>query len=311
MNAPASAITANRDGLVGAGCAIGAFGIWGAFPLYFKAVATVPAAEVLAHRIVWSVLWVGLLLCATRQWPGVRRALQGRHTLLALVGSSLLIATNWLVFIWAVAHDRVLEASLGYYITPLVSVLLGRIALGERLWRMQWVAVLCAAVGVGWMLLDLGVLPWVSLVVATSFGGYGLMRKLIAVNAIPGLFLETLVIGPIALGYLVFLRAGGSGMFGRGVELDVLLAAAGLVTALPLILYAQGVRRLRLASVGLFQYITPTGQMMLAVFVFGEVFTDTHAITFGCIWLALALYSASAWQTRNQRPCVRQPTAGE
>lgn len=280
---------------VGAACALGAFGLWGVFPLYFKAVAVVPPPEVLAHRILWSVVWVAALLWLLGQWPEVRRALISRSTAARLLLSAVLIAVNWLVFIWAVANDRVLEASLGYFITPLVSVLLGRLVLGETLSTLQLVAVALAAVGVGYMLFDLGQLPWVSLLLAATFGSYGLARKTTAVAAAPGLFVETLLLAPLALAFLVWL--GPDGSFGRhDPSLDLLLVAAGLVTAAPLILFVQAARRLRLASVGLFQYITPTCQMLLAVFVFNEVFTRGHAITFGCIWVGLALYSYSAWQ---------------
>jgi len=291
--------------LAGPGYAVSAFGLWGLFPLYFKAVASVPAPEVLAHRILWSVVWVAALLWLLRQWPEVRRALADRHVAARLLLSAVLIAVNWLVFIWAVAQERVLEASLGYFITPLVSVLLGRLVLAERLTLLQALAVVLAAAGVGWMLVDLGKLPWVSLALAATFGSYGLARKTTAVAAAPGLFVETLLLAPVAAGFLLWL--GADGTFGRtGAGMDLLLAAAGLVTAAPLILFAQAARRLRLASVGLFQYITPTCQMLLAVFAFGEVFTRGHAVTFGCIWLGLALYSYSAWKGMGARvPPVR------
>lgn len=306
MSASAPAAADQARTLGGVAYALGAFGLWGLFPLYFHAVASVPALEVLAHRVVWSVLCVALMLSAWRQWPSVRRAFAERRTLLALAGSSLLIAGNWLVFIWAVAQERVLEASLGYYITPLVSVLFGRLFLGERLHRLQWIAVVLAGVGVGTMLLRLGTPPWVSLALAATFSGYGLTRKLVAVGAIPGLFIETLLLAPLAALYLVVLTGSGEASFGcGGMGMDLLLVAAGVVTATPLIFYAQAVRRLRLASVGLFQYITPTAQMLLAVLVFDELFTATHGITFACIWLALALYSASAWQGRERPPAVR------
>lgn len=307
MSAGAAAALPRGHTLAGAGYALGAFGLWGAFPLYFKAVAAVPAPEVLAHRVVWSVFWVALLLFAVRQWPAVRAALGRRRTLGMLTLSSLLIAGNWLIFIWAVAHDRVLEASLGYFITPLVSVLLGRLVLAERLDRLQWLAVALAALGVAWTLVGLGALPWVSLGLAATFGSYGLARKVIDVGAIPGLFVETLVIGPLALAWLLWLGWHGAGAFGAGgVGFDLLLVAAGLVTATPLILFAQAARRLRLASVGLFQYIVPTAQMLLAVLAFGEAFTPDHAVTFGLIWAGLALYTASAWRGRGGPAPVRE-----
>lgn len=311
MSVRASAAGSDAGRLSGVAYALGAFGLWGAFPLYFHAVAAVPAAEILAHRVVWSVVCVAAMLAVWRQWPAVRPALRDRRVLLALAGSSLLIGANWFVFIWAVAEGRVLEASLGYYITPLVSVLIGRLVLGERLWRVQWLAVGVAAAGVGYMLVRAGALPWVSLALAATFSAYGLVRKMVAVGALPGLFVETLLLAPLALGYLVLLTAGGEASFGRlGIGMDLLLAAAGLVTATPLLFYTQAVRRLRLASVGLFQYLTPTCQMLLAVLVFGEAFTATHAVTFGCIWLALALYSGSAWQGRDVPSPIRTRPGG-
>lgn len=307
MSVQASSQAVDRGTLVGSAYAFGAFAFWGGAPLYFKAVSDVPAFEVLAHRVVWSVLCVALLILIVGQWQAVRRALSDRRTLGPLVLSALLISLNWLVFIWAVAQDRVLDASLGYYITPLISVLLGRLVLGERLWRVQWIAVALAAFGVGYMLVALGVLPWVSLLLGTTFGAYGLTRKLVNVGAMPGLFIETLLVAPLALAYLLMIGFGSGGTFGsEGIRMDVLLIAAGLITATPLILYAQGVRRLRLASIGLFQYIAPTGQMLLAVFVFGEQFTSTHFVTFACIWVALFLYSASAWIGRARaQPVLR------
>jgi len=291
-----------RTPLAGAGYALGAFGLWGAFPLYFKAVASVPATEVLGHRVVWSVAWVAVLLTVLRQWPAVRAVARDWRTLGMLAVSALLISCNWLIFIWAVAHDHVLQASLGYFITPLVSVLLGRIVLSESLSRQQWAAVGVAGAGVLWMLVGVGSVPWISLGLAATFGSYGLARKVIAVGSVPGLFIETALLAPLALGYLVVLGVEGTGRFGSGdVGFDLLLAAAGLVTAAPLILFAQAARRLRLASVGLFQYLTPTCQMLLAVLLFGEPFTSGQVITFACIWVALALYSTSAWRRRGGR----------
>lgn len=292
----------------GVAYALSAFGLWGLFPLYFKAVAAVPAPEVLAHRIVWSVVFVGALLAVFGQWRAVGDALRDGRMRWRLLVSSLLISANWLIFIWAIANARALEASLGYFITPLVSVLLGRLVLGERLAPVQWLAIALAAAGVTWMLVGVGVVPWVALGLAASFGSYGLVRKVADVPAMPALFVETLIVMPPALAWLAWLALEGTGRFGAGgLGFDLLLAAAGLVTATPLILFGQATRRLRLASVGLFQYIVPTMQMLLAVFAFGEPFTPDHAITFACIWVGLALYSGSAWGGRAGR---RAPAGG-
>ncbi len=283
-----------RERRAGIGYALGAFGLWGLFPLYFKAVAAVPANEVLAHRIVWSTVCVGALLWLLRQWPAVRTLALERVSRRRLVVSALLIACNWLIFIWAVANERVLQASLGYFVTPLVSVLLGRLVLGEHLHGRQWAAVGLAGVGVSWLLIGLGVVPWVALGLAASFGGYGLVRKIADVRAIPGLFVEMMMLAPAALAWLVWLALRGQGHLGaQGLSLDVLLMAAGVVTATPMILFGQATRRLRLAAVGLLQYIVPTMQMLLALLAFGEAFTVHHAVAFGCIWTALTLYSTS------------------
>ncbi len=287
-----------RDGRAGIGYALGAFGLWGLFPLYFKAVAAVPATEVLAHRIVWSAVCVGALLWLVRQWPAVRALALEPVNRRRLVGSAVLIGCNWLIFIWAVANERVLQASLGYFVTPLVSVLLGRLVLGEHLYRRQWAAVALAGAGVTWLLIGLGVFPWVALGLAASFGGYGLVRKIADVRAIPGLFVEMTMLAPAALAWLLWLGFRGQGHLGtQGLGFDLLLMAAGIVTATPMILFGQATRRLRLAAVGLLQYIVPTMQMLLALLAFGEPFTVHHAVTFGCIWTALALYSSS-----RQRP---------
>lgn len=282
----------DRTALHGVLYAFAGLGIWGAIPLYFKAVSSVPPLEVLAHRVVWSVLVTGLLLTVLRSWPVVRAVARERRAMLVLAASTLAIAVNWLVFIWAVGNDRVLHASLGYYINPLVSVLFGMALLRERLTRWQWAAVILAAAGVGNMVFRLDVFPWVSLTVATSFAIYGLLRKLVQVEAVAGLFVETLIAAPLALGYLVAVAVAGDGAMGsRGLPFDALLAASGLATAVPLICFVQAALRLRLSTLGLLQYITPTGQFLCAVLVFGERFTFVHAITFGFIWTALVVYS--------------------
>jgi chloramphenicol-sensitive protein RarD len=294
-----SASSHNGNGsTAGIAYALGAFGLWGLFPLYFKAVAVVPATEVLAHRIVWSALCVAALLCVLGRWATVGTLARQATVRQRLLVSALLIGANWLVFIWAVAHDRVLQASLGYFVTPLVSVVLGALVLGERLQARQWLAVALAGAGVAWMLAAVGVVPWVALTLAISFSSYGLTRKLADVPAIPGLFVETAILAPVAIAWLAWLAAQGQGHLGRfGLGFDLLLMAAGVVTATPLILFGQATRRLRLASVGLFQYLVPTTQMLLAVFAFGEAFTRNHAVTFGCIWAGLALY---AWTSQRE-----------
>lgn len=287
----------------GVGLAIASFSLWGGLPLYFKAVEMLPPIEILGHRVVWSLFWTALLLTVVAQWREVRAVLADRRMLVTLTGSALIISVNWLIYIWAVANDRVLEASLGYFITPLFNVIMGRVFLGETLGRVQGAAVGLAAVGVGWMLWQVGVVPWVALSLGALFASYGLVRKMAPVGAPTGLFVETALLTPLAVLYLAWLAWQGVGAMGTvSLAFDGLLVAAGLVTAAPLILFAAAARRLRLSTVGLLFYMTPTIQMLLAVFVFGEPFTVDHAVTFGCIWTALALYSGrSLYQHRMER----------
>ncbi|TVR83593.1 MAG: EamA family transporter RarD [Rhodospirillales bacterium] len=274
--------------------ALGAFAIWGLFPLYFKALSSVPAVEVLAHRVVWSVVFTGLLLTAWRHWRRVAVALADRRVLASLAASAAVITVNWGVFIWAVAANRVLEASLGYYINPLVSVALGVVVLRERLRGLQWAAVAMATAAVAYEVVGLGRVPWISLTLAVSFGLYGLIRKTAAVDPLTGLFVETLIVSPVALGYLLLLGATGTGAFATGSGATTgLLALAGVVTALPLLLFVAGARRIRLSSLGLLQYLVPTLHFLLAVAVFGEALTPDRLVTFVGIWIALALYSAA------------------
>jgi chloramphenicol-sensitive protein RarD len=279
----------------GAVLAFAAFLLWGLFPIYFKQVASVPAVEMLANRVVWSLLFVSGLLTVIRGWPAVLAVFTNRRLVAILTLSAVVISVNWGVFIWAIAHERVLESSLGYFINPLVSVLFGVVVLRERLRPPQWAAVALAAAGVGYRVVGLGDFPLVALTLAFTFGFYGLIRKMAAVDAFSGLFVETLILSPVALAYLGWLAASGEAAFGRGDwQLDLLIAASGVITALPLILFVAGAKRIRLSTLGLLQYIVPTGHFVLAVFVYGEPFTSGNLITFGCIWAALALYSLAS-----------------
>lgn len=283
-----------HDARAGALAAFGAFLCWGLFGLYFKALGSLPAAEVLAHRVLGGAVFALVLLAAIGGLRDVRPVLADRSTLLRLGGSAVAIAVNWGVFVWAVAHGRALEASLGYYIYPLVSVLLGRLLLGEHLSRRQWGAVALVAVGVGWQVSHGAGVPWVALILAVSFGAYGLLRKTIAVPALAGLLVETVWLIPLALAYLL-IQGGGEALHAGSGTL-ALLALAGPVTAVPLALFAYGARRLRLSTIGLMMYMNPTVQMVVAVFALGETFTPAHAVTFGAIWIGVALY---AWPGRS------------
>ena len=292
-----------HEARTGALFALGAFAIWSGFPLYFKLVAAIPASEVLGHRILWSLLFVALLLGLRGHWRGVREALTTPSLRRRLALSALLISVNWLVFIWAIANDHVLDASLGYFINPLVNVVLGVLLLGERLRRLQWLAVTLALAGVANLVWQHGSLPWIALTLAFSFGSYGLVRKQTSTDALSALFVETLLLVPLALGYLAFLDLAGHGHFLRGPFVDDgLLLLAGVLTALPLLLFGGAARRLRLSTLGLLQYTVPTGHFLLAVFAFGEPFTAVHAVTFGVIWLALALYTIDLLRARPPAP---------
>ncbi len=277
-----------------AGVAYGlaAFLSWGVLPLYFKAVAAVPSLEVLAHRMVWSLGFLLVLTLARGRWAAFTDLFRNRRTQLTLIVTTGLIATNWGVFIWAVANGRLVEASLGYFITPLINVVLGFVFLRERLRPLQIVAVVLAAGGIVWMTSHLGHLPLISMTLAVSFGVYGLLRKQVPASGIQGLTAETLMLSPVAIVWMLWRWRQGELVFLHGTaRLDGLLLAAGVITALPLIWFAEGARRLRLATMGFLQYLAPSFQLLLAVAVFGEPFTRDHAVSFGLIWVALALYT--------------------
>ena len=277
---------------------LAAYFIWGFFPLYFKGVAHIPPLEVLAHRCAWSLVTLVVFLAATGGWGKVRAALGEPRTLLTLCATTLLIATNWFVFLFAVAHDEVLQSSFGYFVNPLVSVLLGFLFLRERLRRAQVASVACAGAGVLVLAFHHGAPPWIALVLAITFALYGLLRKVVPVDPLTGLSVETILLFPAAAGYLVYLGATGKGAFpSPSVRDDILLPLAGVVTAVPLLWFAAAARRLRLATVGFMQYITPTLHFLLAILAFGEPFSRTELASFACIWAGLALYSWDALRT--------------
>lgn len=288
-----------REARIGAACAVSAYAIWGLVPLYFKAVAAVSAFEIIAHRVLWSLLLLAVILLVMRNRSGFA-LLRERPWLWARVGAAAFFVTaNWLIFVWAVNAGRVLETSLGYYVNPLVSVLFAFLFLGERLRRVQWLALALAAAGVLNQVVLLGYLPWVSLALAFTFASYGLLRKRIPLDAVSGLFFETLLAAPLALAYLAYLAAAGRLGFARGdLGLDLLVAASGVVTAVPLMLFAAGARRLPLTTMGFLQYLAPTLTFLLAVFVFGELFAPAQLLTFLLIWAGLALYSVDLLRRR-------------
>ena len=274
-----------------------AFVWWGLFPLYFRLVTTVGAAEVLAHRVVWCLVFLAVLLSWRRQWGWLAQVLRRPKVLAAFAASALLIGANWLTYIWAVLHGHVLESSLGYFITPLVNVLLGMSLLHERLRRTQWVALAIAALGVLWLTVQAGRPPWIALALAITFGAYGLMRKIAALGALEGLTLETLLLAPLALLVLgIGIRDGSASFPAPDLLTNLWMIALGPITAVPLLLFAAGARRLSMATLGIVQYIGPSIQFALGVTVFHEPFSATRLLGFGCIWLALVIYSLDGWR---------------
>jgi chloramphenicol-sensitive protein RarD len=277
--------------------AILAFVIWGLFPLYFRQVASVPSLEVVLHRSVWSLLFVVGVLAMLRRF-GWMRELASRPRRLGLFAlSALLLSGNWLVYVFAVQAGHVIEASLGYFINPIVNVLLGVLVLHERLRRAQWLAVVLAATGVLWLTVLAGRPPWIALTLAISFGLYGLMRKTASLGALEGLALETMLLAPLVVPLLAWWTLRGSGAMARGdLVLDAWLVIGGPLTALPLLLFAAGARRLPLTTVGLLQYLSPTIQLALGVWIFGEPFDRARLVGFAFIWSALALYTLDGWR---------------
>ena len=298
--AAADARAADQRRLVGVACALGAFLLWGFAPIYFKAVAAVPPLEVLAHRVVWTVVLLGLVLALLGRSTLFVTELRRLNRLWIYLLSTTLIAGNWLVFIWAVANDHLLQASLGYYINPLVTIALGVIFLAERLNRWQWAAVGLATAGVAVLIVGYGEVPWVSLALAFSFGFYSLIRKRFGVDPLVGLQIETLLLVPLGLVYLAAAGLGGTGSFvSGGWTLSLLLLASGLVTASPLILFMYGAQRLTLSTIGIMQYLAPSLHFVLAVAVYGEVLSEGHLVTFAAIWLGLACYTGDAMVRRR------------
>ncbi|MGY2127196.1 EamA family transporter RarD [Blastococcus sp. SYSU DS0617] len=278
---------------LGVVCGLAAYSMWGLFPLYFPLLEPAGGVEIVAHRVIWSLLFVALLLTAVRRWGHVRAAVADRRTVLVLAGAALLIAANWLIFVYGVNSGHVVETSLGYFINPLVSVLLGVVVFGERLRRLQWAAVAIAAVAVAVLTVDYGRPPWIALGLAASFGLYGLMKKLVRVEAAPGLLVETALVTVPAIALLTVLHADGAGTFGNaGAGHALLLVSSGIATAVPLLLFAAAARRIPLSTVGLLQYLTPLMQLSVGVFVYGEPMPPARLAGFAIVWVALAVFTA-------------------
>ncbi|MGQ0659921.1 EamA family transporter RarD [Sphingosinicella sp.] len=286
---------------------IGAYLIWGLMPLYFRLIAQVPAAEIVAHRVVWSLLFLTALIALRRGWKAVRAALE-RRSLAILIATALLIGVNWLVFTWAATHGHVVAASLGYYLNPLVNILLGVLLLKERLSRAQIAATALAAVGVAVLAFGAGAGTglWISLSLAASFALYGFLRKIAPAGALEGLTVETALMAPLALGWIAAMQASGTaGFTAHGPAITTLVALGGVITSVPLLLFTGAARRLPYSTLGFLQYIAPTLQFLIGVF-YGEPLTTAHLICFGAIWTALALVAIDGWRAAR-RARVTEP----
>jgi len=274
---------------------------WGLFPLYFRQVADVPALEVVLHRTLWSLVFVLALLAVRRQWAWMREVLRQPRVLGAFALSALLLAANWLTYVWAVNNGHVVDASLGYFILPLVNVALGYVFLHERPRRGQWLAVAVAAAGVLWLTVQAGRLPWIALVLALTFGFYGLLRKVAVLGALEGFTLETVLLAPLTLAVLGAWAWQGQGALAQGDAATLgWLALAGPVTAVPLLLFAAGARRIPLATMGILQYISPSLQFALGVWLFHEAFDPARLTGFVLIWAALLVYTLEGWRSRRR-----------
>lgn len=282
---------------LGAVAAVAAFGLWALFPIYFNQFGRgVSPWEILLHRVIWAgVSLLGFVLLS-RRLDRVLALMKRPKAMMALVGSALAIGGNWATFIWAVTHEEILQSSLGYYINPLLNVFLGYCFLGERLQPLQRLAVAIAGAGVLISLIGYGEVPWLALLLAGCFGLYGLIRKQVDIDSVTGLMMETMLLLPIAAGWLAVMHMRGETVFLQaGLYIDLLLIGAGVITLLPLLFFAVAARRLRLATLGLLQYIAPTGHFLIGVFVYGELFTAADGVTFGCIWIGLVLYTSDMW----------------
>jgi chloramphenicol-sensitive protein RarD len=292
---PKTQLNLDKDTVLGVGYAASAFLIWGISPIYWKALRAVPALEIILHRMVWSFFFLVPLIIIMRRWQEFIDTLKNHRTLLILLFTALIIGGNWLLYIWAVNNDNLLQASLGYYINPLVNVVLGMVFLKERLRAPQILAVVLATAGVLYLSIYYGEFPWIALTLAVSFGFYGLIRKVAPVGSLVGLALETLLLSIPALVYLFYLDSQGQGsIFRVSLKLDLLLMGCALVTAIPLLFFTLGARRLYLSTIGLLQYIAPSCMFILAVFLFHEPFSSAQVVTFIFIWTALAIYSADS-----------------
>ncbi len=279
---------------------------WGLMPLYFAEVLTVPPLEMLAHRIVWSLVLLVILVTMAGRWSDIRRCFRSRPTLQLLLATTVLLALNWLAYIYSATQRRLVQASLGYFILPLVSIVLGMVFLGERLRGLQWLAVSLATAGVLILIVHGGEVPWIALTIAISFSLYGLLRKRVGVDGLAGLTVETLLLTPLAAGYLLWLAQRGTGQMGQeSRQLDGLLLLSGLVTTVPLYCFGEAARRLPMTTLGFFQYLSPSLQLILAVTLLRETFGPVQQASFGLIWTALAVFTIASLRMRSREQATR------
>lgn len=285
----------------GAFAATACYLLWGLVPLYWKQLAGINALELIAHRHVWSLVFVVGLIAVQGGFAEVRTALDGPRAIVINLISASLLTGNWLVYVWGVNTGHVVEASLGYFLVPLVNVAAGKFILHEHLRRAQWLAIALAAIGVTWMVVQIGRPPWIALALAATWGGYGLMRKKSPLGALTGLTVETLLLAPLAAGFLLWRQHTGEGALGHvSAARTLLILSAGVITAVPLLMFAYGARRIRLSTLGLLQYLTPSVQFILGVWVYHEAFPRERLVCFAFIWTGLALYTAdSVWAQRK------------
>lgn len=287
---------------------IGAYLMWGFFPIYFKALQVVPPLQILFHRVAWSFIFLALIIFLRREWRSLWSAISKPKVIAVYFIAALLLAVNWLTYVWGVNAGYVVETSLGYFINPLVSVAMGVILLRERLRPLQWLPVLLAALGVLYLTWQYGTLPWIALTLAFSFGLYGLLKKISPLGSLYGLTLETAILFLPALGYLLFAESQGSGAFGHiGPWRTILLGLAGIITAIPLLMFSSAARSIPLSLVGLLQYIAPTCQFLLGILVYNEPFTQTRLIGFSIIWAALLIFTLEGIAARRHSAISQAP----
>ena len=289
MNSSASHTPAQTRGALAAGVC---YFLWGLVPLYWRELASVDSVELIAHRHLWSLALLLVIVALQRGFGAIAEALTTPRSILLNALGATLLTINWLVYVWGVNTGHVIETSLGYFLVPLINVAAGRFVLHEHLRRLQWFAIALAATGVTWMIVQLGRPPWIALALGGTWGSYSLLRKKSPLAAVTGLTLETLLLAPVALGFLIWSHRSGGGALGHAdLHVQLLIVSSGVVTAIPLLLFAYGARRIRLSTLGLLQYLAPTVQLLLGIFIFHEPFSRTRMLSFGFIWAALAVYT--------------------